>query len=72
MTPTATPDLAAKAQQRLDRLARCSRVEPMQAGDEEMRCLNDSFEVIWSGGHWIHSPAEIQAMRALLPIGWPK
>lgn len=66
MTATAaTTTRARDAQLRLDRLARCPRVDPAQAGDELQLCRHDFFELVPGPGGLIHSPLEIAAMRAL-------
>ncbi len=72
MTATATPD-AAKAQARLDRLERCEKIDPFQAGDEETLCGNDSLPIIRTKDGWRHDPAEIKRLRELAGEGvWPK
>lgn len=73
MTVTLTsPDLAARAAARLARLEGCARIQPARAGDEDMRCANDSFALTFEHGHWQHSTAEISEMRRLADVGWPR
>lgn len=64
---------AANARIRLGRLARCERITPYQANDEELVCANDGFELEPVAGGWRHSSREIAAMRALTYDGqWPQ
>ena len=72
MIATTTPETARNAAYMLDRLARCTQVRPFRAGDEELVCGSCGFGLVPAHGHLEHDPAQIAALRALAPVGWPR
>ena len=56
---------------RLERLAKCQKIQPFQAGDDDLLCANDLIALLPTIHGFVHDPAEIRRLREAA-TGWPK
>lgn len=58
---------------KLEDLARCERIRPFQAGDEDLVCGNDLIGLYATRGGFIHDQQEIARLRdKALEEVWPR
>jgi hypothetical protein len=61
------------ARAKLRELARCTKIDPYQAGDEDLVCGNDLLPLVTSGHGYQHDPAVIRRLRnATYDDAWPR